>query len=92
MFKTITKILYYFNIFISVNSFQNCYTPLDVMNKGLVSYQNKVYDIKNYIHPGGQDTLFLSTGKPLEDFFNMDRYNFHINSPLVTKDLENIYV
>ena len=92
MLKTITKILCYFNIFISVNSFQNCYTPLDVMNKGLVSYQNKVYDIENYIHPGDQDTLFLSAGKPLEDFFNMDRYNFHINSPLVMKDLENIYI
>lgn len=92
MLKTITKILCYFNIFISVNSFQNCYTPLDVMNKGLVSYQNKVYDIENYIHPGDQDTLFLSAGKPLEDFFNMNRYNFHINSPLVMKDLENIYI
>ena len=88
MFKIITKIL----CVISVVFSQNCYTSDDVLKNGLVSYQKNVYDIQNYIHPGGQRTLLLSKGKPLEDFFNMNEYQFHINSQLVNKDLENIYV
>jgi len=92
MFKILRKIICYLNIFSIIVSSQNCYTSNDVMKNGLVSYKNKVYDIKNYIHPGGQKTLFLSSGKPLEDFFNMNDYKFHIKSASVTKDLDNIYI
>ena len=68
----------------------NCYTPNNVTILGLVSYQNKVYNIDNYVHPAGQATLLLSKGKPLEDFFA--KYKFHINNPLVSRDLQNIYI
>ena len=85
-----------FSIFLLLNnivfSYQNCYTPTDVSNKGLVSYDNKVYDIQNYIHPGGQEILYQSIGKPLEEFFYMDQYKFHITSNLVVEQLKDIYV
>lgn len=90
MVKIFTYILLYVNTIFTFS--QNCYTPNDVLVKNLVSYRNKVYNIKNYIHPGGQRTLLLSIGKPLEEFFNMDEYKFHITSDLVVKDLQNIYV
>jgi len=67
-----------------------CYTPANVTQLGLVSYQNKVYNIDNYVHPGGQVTLLLSKGQPLEDFFN--KYKFHTNNQLVNRDLQNLYV
>jgi len=67
-----------------------CYTPYNVSNLGLVSYQNKVYNIDNYVHPGGQSTLLLSKGSPLESFFN--EYPIHINNDLVIRHLQNIYV
>jgi predicted ferric reductase len=89
MFKFLTIIfLTFINPILSIN----CYTPVDVSNKGLVSYQNKVYDIKDYIHPGGQDTLNLAIGKPLETFFNMPNYRFHINSKATERDLKDHYV
>jgi len=88
MFK---HILLFFT-FISLSFSQNCYTPKDLSNKGLVSYQNKVYDIKNYVHPGGQDFLLLSVGKPLEEYFNMNKYSFHIASNQVAKDLQQLYI
>ena len=86
MFKIFKFIFLCVNICFS----QNCFK--DVSEKGLVSYQNKVYNIKNYKHPGGQDTLILSVGKPLEDFFNLNNYKFHITSNLVKKDLETLYI
>lgn len=92
MFKIITKILFCFNIFTTIVSSQNCYTQNDIIKNDFVSYENKVYDIKNYIHPGGQRTLFLSSGKDLEQFFIMDQYKFHIGSSFVKKDLEKIYI
>lgn len=35
-----------------------CYTSNDVFENGFVSYKNKVYDITNYDHPGGRNSLF----------------------------------
>lgn len=87
MFK---HILLFFT-FISLSFSQNCYTAKDLSNKGFVSYQNKVYDIKNYVHPGGQDLLLLSLGKPLEEYFNMNKYRFHVASNQVAKDLQRLY-
>ena len=71
----------------------NCYTQIDVFNNGFVSYETKVYDIINYVHPGGQDTLFLSIGNPLEQFFNIPSYKFHTLSSSRTKtDLKHFYI
>ena len=70
----------------------NCYTSKDIITEGLVSYQNKVYDIENYKHPGGKNTLLLCKVKPLEDFFKMDEYSFHVTSELTTEHLKKIYV
>ena len=71
----------------------NCYTQQDIFNNGFVSYETKVYDIINYVHPGGQDTLFLSIGKPLEQFFTIPSYKFHTLSSSRTKtDLKNFYI
>jgi predicted ferric reductase len=71
-----------------------CYTPMDVFNKGLTSYKGKVYDITNYVHPGGQKSLSRCKGLPLEEFFDKGKYNFHITSSKVEtfNDLNGIYV
>ena len=88
MFKIFTLIMILVNTVIS----KNCFTQEDIFNKGLVSYENKVYDIDNYIHPGGMRTLLLSKGKSLEEFFNQQEYSFHKISDIVVKDLEKIYI
>jgi hypothetical protein len=62
MLKLFTILLFGFN---SIVSALNCFTIQDIQKKGYVSYLNRVYDIKNYIHPGGQDTLQMSVDKPL---------------------------
>ena len=80
------KFLFSFSL-LSLALTNNCYTSNDVQNNGYVSYNNKVYDIDNYIHPGGQDTLLLAKGKPLEDFFKQPQYQFHISSTFVQNDL-----
>ena len=91
MIKLFSLLLCSLNIIFS-NSI-NCYTPIDVKNKGFISYETKVYDINNYIHPGGQETLFLSKGKPLEQFFNMPAYQFHtLPSSMTKNDLVNFYI
>jgi len=70
-----------------------CYTSLDVFNNNFISYETKVYDITNYNHPGGKDTLLLSNGKPLEQFFNMPAYSFHTLPSSKTKnDLKDFYI
>jgi cytochrome b involved in lipid metabolism/predicted ferric reductase len=71
-----------------------CYTSNDVFEHGFVSYKNKVYDITNYDHPGGRNLLLQSKGKPLEEFFNSDEYNFHITTiyDATFNDLSNIYI
>jgi len=69
-----------------------CFTKEDVKNEGLVSYENRVYDITNYNHPGGQDILLLCKGKDLENFFNIPEYSFHKNSRMTISDLNRIYV
>ena len=90
MFMFMFRILFFTTTI--VNSL-NCYTPKDIINQGLVSYQNKVYDIKKYdMHPGGQEILNPAIGKPLEYFFNMDIYNFHMDSIGTERDLQKIYI
>ena len=71
-----------------------CYTSQDVFDKGFTSYKNKVYDITNYVHPGGQKTLLQCKGKPLEEFFDSGEYNFHITTSFdaTFNDLSKIYI
>lgn len=89
MLKLFTILLFGFN---SIVSALNCFTIQDIQKKGYVSYLNRVYDIKNYIHPGGQNTLQMSIGKSLENFFNMPQYKFHIDSQIVFQDLQKLYI
>lgn len=70
-----------------------CFTPADVFKNGLVSFENKVYDISKYNHPGGQSYLKRCIGKPLEPFFYSNSYYFHLQSYSNTRaDLSNIFV
>ena len=92
MFSSMFKKLFIGFLIFTTTLSQTCYTPYDIIQKNLVSYQNKVYDISKYNHPGGKELLLLSVGKPLEEYFNTDRYYFHITSSQVRRDLENLYV
>ena len=72
---------------------QKCFTTTDIFNSdNLFSYKGKVYDITNYSHPGGQKTLKMTIGQPLEPFVNMNKYDFHLNSNKFTNDLKNMYI
>ena len=72
---------------------QKCFTTTDIFNSdNLFSYKGKVYDITNYSHPGGQNTLKMTIGQPLEQFVNMNKYDFHLNSNKFTNDLKNMYI
>lgn len=89
------KIILLLNLILQTISVPFCYTSKDVFDKGLVSYKNKVYDITNYIHPGGQRTLLKCKGKSLEEFFdNGGDYEFHITTSKTQtfNDLNSIYV
>jgi hypothetical protein len=72
-----------------------CFNTFDIKNFGLMSFENKVYNLSNYNdHPGGFNTLLLTKGKDVGSFFEMDKYKFHITSSLQqTKlDLDKIYI
>ena len=70
-----------------------CYNENEIISKGYTTFQNKVYDISNYNHPGGIQTLLKSKGKKLETFFNDPDYNFHLESSSETfPDLAKIYI
>lgn len=71
---------------------QNCILQQDINNNQYTTYQNKVYDISKYQHPGGQTLLFKAKGKTLEEFFYKDQYKFHIKDAQTIKDLESIYI
>lgn len=88
MFKIITL----FTFFLKAVSADLCFTPLDILNKGFVSYNDKVYDIANYIHPGGSMFIRQARGKPLETFFNIKSYSFHTTSGKAQNDLAKSYV
>jgi predicted ferric reductase len=91
MFKLL-KILLFSSLTLGANAFK-CFTPKDVYNKGLVSYQGKVYDLSNYdTHPAGKDILLQAYGKPLEYFFNMPVYKFHVGKLSVKNDFEILFL
>ena len=90
MFKFLKILL--LGLTIGTDAFK-CFTPKDVYNKGLVSYQGKVYDLSNYnTHPAGKDILLQCYGKPLEYFFNMPVYKFHVGKSNVKNDLDMLFV
>ena len=62
-----------------------CFTPSDVFKNGLVSFENNVYDISKYNHPGGQSYLKRCVGKPLEPFFYSNSFGFHLQSSSNTR-------
>ena len=86
------KTIIYQLLFILVNS-QNCFVNNDVVNSNnLFTYQGNVYDITNYNHPGGKETLQQTGGNALENYVNMPKYDFHLTSNKFTSDLNNLFV
>lgn len=70
-----------------------CYTKNYVMNsKSLFWYKNNVYDITGYEHPSGKSDLLKTVGTDLDIFFQMSKYDFHIDKKRVKKDLESMLV
>ena len=70
----------------------SCFTNQTVIDYQYTTYQNNVYNISTYIHPGGQLLLSMSYGKNLEYFFNIPKYNFHTTSKTVINDLDTLYI
>lgn len=71
----------------------NCYTPFDVSQQALTSYEGSVYDFTEYYyHPAGRDILIQAFGKPLEPFFDQPIYAFHKNSKQTFIDLAELKV
>jgi len=72
---------------------QKCFVNTDITNsQTLFTYQGNVYDITNYNHPGGINTIKQTVGTALEPFVNQPRYSFHLTSGRFTRDLQNILV
>lgn len=70
-----------------------CYTKNDIINsKSLFWYKDNVYDITGYKHPSGKSDLLKTVGTDLDIFFQMSKYNFHVDKKRVKKDLENMLV
>lgn len=81
-----------FNIITFVSS-QRCFVMTDITNsQSLFTYQGNVYDITNYNHPGGRNTLLQVVGTALEPFLQQPRYNFHLTSNRFRNDLQRILV
>ena len=77
MTKTLLFIL---QVFLSIN-FTNsqCLSKNDIFNSDkLFLYENKVYDITGYSHPGGKSTLLLTVGQDLAPFLQSKAYDFHL--------------
>jgi beta-glucanase (GH16 family) len=89
----IAKILLFISIilFDSVNA-QRCFTNSDIINSNILfTYKGGVYDITDYNHPAGMKTLKETVGKPLEDFVNLPRYDFHLTSNSFKNDMKKMY-
>ena len=88
------KIICFLNLILQIFAIPSCYSSTNISDNGFVTYKNKVYDITNYNHPGGQNILIQSKGKSLEEFFDEDIFNFHITTSydLTFTDLQNIYI
>ena len=66
---------------------------LDTINtsKSLFTYNNNVYDITNYKHPGGS-IIKKTIGTDLNTFLLIKKYKFHLKSKDFYKDLDKILV
>jgi len=84
------KILNFFLFPITIVS--SCFTNQTIIDYQYITYQNNVYNISTYIHPGGQSLLNMALGKNLDYFFNMPKYNFHITSSTASNDLNALYI
>ena len=90
----IHKILWFISVMLikTVNS-QKCFINSDIINsKILFTYKGCVYDITDYNHPAGSNTLKKTIGLPLEDFVNLPRYDFHLTSNSFKNDMKKMYV
>jgi len=82
-----------FNFFILSVSSQRCFIMTDVMNsQSLFTYQGNVYDIVNYVHPGGRTAISQVVGTALEPFLQQPRYSFHLTSNRFRNDLPGLIV
>ena len=87
MLKKITMVI------VAILSFTSnaCITTQEIENSNtLYSYQNKVYDITGYSHPGGKSTLKKAVGIDIEDMIKKS-YKFHLKSKDFQKDLDDTY-
>jgi hypothetical protein len=67
---------------------QQCFSLQDVQSsKSLFVYNNNVYDLTNYNHPGGQASLNPLRGNMLSNFVNQNNYSFHLFSNKFYSDL-----
>jgi hypothetical protein len=65
----------------------------DVMNsQSLFTYQGNVYDMDNYVHPGGRNSISQVIGTALEPFLQQPRYSFHLTSNRFRNDLPGLLV
>ena len=91
MVKKLLSIL--LNFFVLGTYSQKCFLITDVANsQSLFTYQGNVYDIANYAHPGGQNSISQVIGTSLEPFLQQPRYSFHLTSNRFTNDLQRIFV
>lgn len=91
MTKTLLFIL---QVFLSIN-FTNsqCLSKNDIFNSDkLFLYENKVYDITGYSHPGGKSTLLLTVGQDLAPFLQSKAYDFHLKKNSFFSDLSKMFV
>lgn len=81
------------NFFVISVSSQRCFVLTDIMNsQSLFTYQGNVYDIANYVHPGGRNSISQVIGTELEPFLQQPRYSFHLTSNRFRNDLQGILV
>lgn len=86
------KFLSFFTL-LSSGLAQKCFEKVDVVNSNnLFFYQNNVYDITGYDHPGGLKKLQQTIGQDLENYVTKSAYDFHLTSKSFKKDLSDIYV
>lgn len=81
------------NILFIIHSVNACFTLNDIHQNGYTYYNNKVYDISSYKHPGGSKTLSKAIGNDLSPFFNNNKYDFHLSASSNTfPDLKKLYI
>ena len=89
MFK---KLLLFFTL-LTIGFADKCFEKIEVINSDkLFFYQDKVYDITGYNHPGGSTTLKKTIGEDLENYVTQPDYDFHLTSSSFKKDLLDMYV